>query len=361
MAKRPKRDRYTSLVVDRHGRQRCRFRHNGVDCYLPHREHPDYKAAYELALAQSAGVVGVGPRAIPRSVNALLPLYYRSIKFKRGGDEWRATRRRVLEDFAKEFGNDLVGDFRAKDIDAILGAKLEKQKVGKRTVGGTSAALRLREQLDLLFKFAVKQEWIATNPVEHSEEVEHKGAGFYPWNEDDIATFRAYWPLGTKPRLAMELVLWTGARRGDAHRAAPPRNGRVVFTAAKTAKEQDVPVAPMLQSAIEAMPSVGITTLLVTDYGKPFSRAGFGNWFKDKCLKAGLPRCTLHGLRKALARRSADLNASQQQLKALGQWSGDREVAIYIEGANRKQLAADALADVIAWEGAQKIVQPRDV
>jgi hypothetical protein len=48
----------------------------------------------------------------------------------------------------------------------------------------------LREQLFLLFKFAVKQEWIATNPVEQADEVEHKGEGFYPWTEEDIATFR---------------------------------------------------------------------------------------------------------------------------------------------------------------------------
>jgi hypothetical protein len=89
----------------------------------------------------------------------------------------------------------------------------------------------------------------------------------------------------------------------------------------------------MLQSAIDAMPAVGLTTLLVTAYGKPFTAAGFGNWFGDKCRAAGLPRCTAHGLRKALARRAADQGVQQQGLKALGQWSNDREVAtIYVEG-----------------------------
>lgn len=353
MAKR-KRDKYTSPSIDRHGRERWRFRHNGIDRYLPHPATKEYQAAYELALEQSSGITPISPRAIPYSVNALLPLFYKSIQFKRGGSDWQKTRRRVLDDFAAEYGNDLVRDFRPKDIDVILAAKLEKRTVEKKTIGGTHAALRLREQLELMFKFAIKQEWITANPVDHAEEIEHKSTGFYPWNEEDIAAFRAFWDYGTKPRLAMELVLWTGARRSDAHRTAPPKKGRLIFTASKTSKVQNLPVAPMLQRAIEAMPSVGITTLLVTEYGKPFSRAGFGGWFKDKCIKAGLPQCTLHGLRKALARRAADLKVSQQELKALGQWSSDREAAIYIEGANKKKMAEDALAEVIAWEDGQQ-------
>lgn len=350
MAKKAKQDPFTSLYIDRHGKERCRFRRNGYGCSLPHPSAKDYRAAYDMALAKSRGFVPLEPRAVPQSVGDLLPRFYDSVKFKRGGADWKRTRKQTLEAFRAEFGNDLVRNFRPKDIDRILARKVEKQVVGKRVVGGTSAAGRLREQLRLLFEFAVKQEWIASNPVEKSEEVEHKPQGFYAWTEDDIAQFRACWELGTKPRLAMELVLWTGARRGDAHRAAPPRNGRIGFTAAKTGKKQDVPVAPMLQQAIDAMPSVGITTLLMTEYGNPFSRAGFGNWFKAKCVNAGLPQCTLHGLRKALARRAADRGVQQQGLKALGQWSGDREVALYVAGANQRRLAESALVAVIEWE-----------
>jgi len=55
-------------------------------------------------------------------------------------------------------------------------------------------------------------------------------------------------------------------------------------------------------------------------------------------------------LRKALARRAADRRVSQQGLKALGQWAGDREVAVYVAGANQKELAEDALGAVIEWE-----------
>lgn len=353
MPRKRKLDPYTSIFVDRHGKERCRFRKGGLSCYLPHPSAKGYRAAYEAATAARPTIE---PRCIPRSINDLLPRFYETIGFRRGGDEWRRTRRQVLEAFREEFGNDLVADFEPQYIDLILARKMQQQVVKGRVVGGTSAAKRLREQLELMFKLAVKLGWISVNPVEDAEEITHKGEGFYAWTEDDIAQFRECWPLGTKPRLAAELVLWTGARRGDAHRATAPKDGRIKFKAGKTGKEQDVPVAPMLAAAIEAMPAVGLTTLLVTEYGKPFTRAGFGNWFKDKCMKAGLPRCTLHGLRKALARRAAEQGVQQQGLKALGQWAGDREVATYVAGANQRRLAESALAEVVAWERETNIV-----
>jgi integrase len=350
MARKRKLDPYVSAFVDRHHKERFRFRRNGFSCYLPNPTSKDYRAAYEEATLKALGSIPITPRAKPGTVGDLMPRFYASVGFRQGSDEWKATRRRVLEGFREEFGDDPVAAFRPKDIDAIIAAKLTRKKVGRRWIGGSHAALRLREQLEIFFDFAVRQEWRSDNPVEKSETVKHKKVGFHEWTEEEIAQYRAYWPLGTKARLAMELILWTGKRRSDAHRAAPPKNGRIAFTAKKTGKDQDLPVAPQLQAAIDAMPTVGITTLLVTEYGKPFTVGGFGNKVREWCDDAGLPQCTAHGLRKALARRAADRHVSQQGLKALGQWSGDREVAVYVAGANQKALAESALVEVIEWE-----------
>lgn len=356
MARKRKLDQYVSVFVDRHNKERFRYRRNGISVYLPSPSSKDYREAYREAELKAQGSVSIAPRAKAGSVSDLLTRFYGSMKFRQGSESWQKTRRQVLESFREEFGDEMVAHFRPKDIDVIVGAKLTRQKVGKRWVGGSHAAKRLREQLELFFDFAVRQEWRDDNPVSRSEVVRHKKTGFHEWTEEEIAQYRAFWPLGTKPRLAMELVLWTGKRRSDAHRAATPKGGRVAFTAKKTGKGQDLPVAPQLQAAIDAMPAVGLTTLLVTDYGKPFSVNGFGNWFKDKCERAGLPQCTLHGLRKALARRGAERGVSQQGLKALGQWSGDREVAVYVAGANQRKLAETALDAVIQWEREANIV-----
>ena len=80
------------------------------------------------------------------------------------------------------------------------------------------------------------------------------------------------------------------------------RDGRVALGAdedrAETGIELSIPVHPELRAIIDATRS-GHLTFLVTEFGKPFTSAGFGNWFRDRCDEAGLPQCSFHGLRKA--------------------------------------------------------------
>src|SRR5258708_33790786 len=100
---------------------------------------------------------------------------------------------------------------------------------------------------------------------------------------------------------------------------------------------------PALQEAINAMPSTGHMTFLVTAQGKPFSAAGFGNWFREVCNEAGPPkRCTSHGLRKAAATRLADRGATTTELKAWFGWKTDSEAERYTRNADRKSAAARA-------------------
>jgi integrase len=354
MARKRKLDPGVSVFVDRHGKERFRYRKGAFSVYLPHPSDKLYRQAYEAALARNP--LTITARSAPGTVDDALPRFYESLAFKRGQDAWRKDRRRILEAFRAEYGKFELRHFEPHLIDKILALKLTQRIVNGKKVGGSSAAVRLREQLLLFFRWAVKQKLIASNPVEDADTPIHKGEGFYRWTERDITTFRKHWALGTKPRLALELMLWTGTRRGDARLLPPPRNGRFVGKAGKTGKEFNLPVAPPLAQAIEAMPAVGLTTLLVTEYGKPFSAAGFGNWFKDQCRKAGLPQCTAHGLRKALTRRGAEAAVPQQGLKALGQWSDDREVATYVAGVNQTRLAENALGAIWEWERETNIV-----
>lgn len=348
MARKRELDPYVSSFVDRTGKERFRFRRGGVSVYLPPPGSREYRAEYEKA----KGNAGISGKVREKSVSDLVSRFYRTVQFRRTGEAWQKTMRQSIEPFREEYGNDLVCHFRPKDIEKILEDRFEKRIVAGKQMGGSASAERLREMLMRLFKLAMKLEWIDANPVTLSDPIRHDGPGFSPWSEDDIAAYRKRWPLGTKARLAMELMLWTGARRGDAHLMPPPSGGRFKWKAAKTGKLVELSVAPRLQAAIDAMPAgtVGAETLIITDFGKPFSRAGFGNWFGDRCKDAGLVNRTAHGLRKALARRAAQRNVSQQGLKALGQWEHDEEVRTYADSANRNQMAEDALAAVIEWE-----------
>lgn len=345
--------RYVSAFFDRHGKERFRYRKGAVSRSLPGPfNSPAFKAA--LKAAQNAEpVVKVAPRSNAGTVHDLVSRYYASATFQKAGAQRQRTVRGILESFRAEFGSDMVSGFRFDHIEAILLAKATKRTAGKRTVGGPVAAGSLHKQLKRLFRYAVKLGMIDTNPAELAEGVKAPKGGHTPWTEEQIAAYRKRHGLGTKARLAMEIFLWTGLRLSDGSRFGRThiKGGIVRYVQAKTGKELILPAAPQLIAAIEAMPMTGIETFLVTDYGKPFSPDGLGNKMREWCDQAVLPQCTAHGLRKALARRTADLGATQQQLKAVGTWSNDAEVATYVAGADQAKLADSALSKVIEWDG----------
>jgi hypothetical protein len=49
-----------------------------------------------------------------------------------------------------------------------------------------------------------------------------------------------------------------------------------------TGAQVDIPVL----EEVEAMPESEHLTLLVTEFGKPFTAAGSGNWFREQCTEA---------------------------------------------------------------------------
>ena len=103
----------------------------------------------------------------------------------------------------------------------------------------------------------------------------------------------------------------TGGRREDAVRLGPQnvRDGRIRFIQAKNEHrapvEVDIPLHPSLGAAIAARRSEHLT-FFVTEYGKPYTPAGFGNAMRDWCDQANLRHCSAHGLRKACATVLAD-------------------------------------------------------
>jgi integrase len=92
-------------------------------------------------------------------------------------------------------------------------------------------------------------------------------------------------------------------------------------------------------------------TFLTTTHSRPFTDAGFGNWFAKKCIAAGVPG-RAHGLRKAAAVRLAEAGASHSQIKAWTGHTSDSEVRRYIEAANLATLA-DAGARKMANHNSQ--------
>jgi integrase len=109
----------------------------------------------------------------------------------------------------------------------------------------------------------------------------------------------------------------------------------------------EIPVHLKLAEIIAATPMVGVNTFLVTSFGRTYSPAGFGNWFREVCDAAGCLDVSAHGLRKATARRLAEIGCSAPQIASITGHASLSEVQRYIEAANRKHMAREGMAKLI--------------
>jgi integrase len=126
------------------------------------------------------------------------------------------------------------------------------------------------------------------------------------WSEAEAARFEAVYPIGTKERLALALLLYTGQRVSDVARMGwqHVKGKWIAVRQEKTDTPLMLKMHPDLVRILAAVPRSNLT-FLVTDRGAAFSAAGLSNWFGKRCRAAGLSHCTAHGLRKlALTRRA---------------------------------------------------------
>lgn len=190
---------------------------------------------------------------------------------------------------------------------------------------------------------------VSENPAREVAYLEgNNPSGWHPWTTEEVQQFEARHPIGTKARLALSLLLYTGQRRSDVIRFGRQhvRNRTITFTQYKGRKRKPkkltLPILPALQRIIDASPC-GEMTFLVNDLKRPFTAAGFGNKFRDWCNQAGLRHCTAHGLRKAGATIAADNGATAHQLMAMFGWSTLKMAEEYTRSADQKTLARSAM------------------
>jgi integrase/recombinase XerD len=136
-------------------------------------------------------------------------------------------------------------------------------------------------------------------------------------------------------------------------------DGAITFVASKTQRRLRepllIPMLPELVEALEAMPPSKVVilrpaaTFLTTSSGQAFkSAASFGNWFRHRSDEARLPKhLSAHGLRKATARRLAELGCSAHQIAAVTGHATLTEVQRYTAAADRKRLAQEAMSKLI--------------
>ena len=336
--------KYVQRYKDRHGKVRHYFRRPGYRrVALPGEPgSPSFTSAYNQAL--NGAPVGPVCRAPTGSLSSVLFDYYQSASWADLKPQTQATYRAILDRFRERFG-DLPAD-------ALTSAHVRKLiDSGADKPGATRT---LMKRLRGVYAFAVSRGLVRHNPFA-GVALPREGKGFRPWSDAEIDQFLAYWPEGSRARLALLLLLHTGQRRSDVVRMGPRDLRCGVLTVVQTKGRKgrpecslDIPLQPDLLRAINDLPKGGATFLL-TAYGQPMSPAGFSGWFTECAAKAGLQKgCSPHGVRKAAARRLAEAGCTAHQIAAITGHKSLREVERYTQAAQQKGLAIAAMAKL--WE-----------
>jgi integrase len=173
---------------------------------------------------------------------------------------------------------------------------------------------------------------------------EKGGEGFPVWTEDDVAAYERRWPIGTKERVWLDVLLYTGLRRGDAVQLGRQhvRDGVATIRTEKTGVSVTIPILPTLAATLAAGPC-GELAYICGAGGQPLTKESFGNAFREACRAAGV-RKSAHGVRKIGATRAAENGATVAELEAIFGWQGGGMASLYTRAADRARLAKGAMS-----------------
>lgn len=309
-----------------------------LPAHLPE-NHPEFIRAY-LDAEKIAAAAKPKSRAKPGSIAALVEAWWQAPEFKRLAPSTRENFRRVASRIAEERGKALLRDLRPDHLRRDLRAF---------TPGAASNRFKVWRSM---LRFAVDAGLLTVDPSIGVRPPRAETRPHRQWTEDEVAAYRAHWPVGTPQRLAFEVIAWTAARCVDAvklgNQAVGP-DGWLRFVQQKTGQHVALPITANLPSWASPMEADRMMLLeclprdrmlwIVTQTGAPRSVKGLSQWLSASAKQAGLPDdCTAHGLRKYRAARLAEIGATPHQI---GAWIGDVSLGMvshYTRAADRKSI-----------------------
>lgn len=315
----------------RHGKLVFYFRRGkGPRVRLPAIDSDEFAEAYEAALAGS-------PRKKHRVIaNAgtlewLISRYRETTAYMGLSPATRKQRDNIFKGVTATAG---TADFR----------KITRKTIVEGRERRASTPAQSRNFLDAmrgLFRWALEAELVSVDPTAGVKNpTRPKSGGFEAWSEDDVIAYENRWAAGTKERVWLHVLLYTGLRRGDAVRIGRQhvREGVGTIRTEKTGTEVSIPLLPVLEETLRQGPT-GDLAFIVGERGQPLTKESFGNLFRKACNEAGLKGKSAHGVRKIGATRAAEAGATVAELEALFGWTGGTMAMLYTKTADRKRLA----------------------
>jgi integrase len=231
-----------------------------------------FKAEYEAAIAGKSAPRG---EAVGGTMQWLWDAYRKTGAWTHLAPATRRQRENIMLNVLKTGGAIAFGAITEGDIVAGLDRRAETP----------SAARNFLDTMRGLFKWAKGRGHVRKDPTAGVDPPKRRrSSGFAPWTQEDVTAYQAKWPLGTPQRVWLDVMLYTGLRRGDAARVGPGhvKNGVVEIATEKS------------------------------------------------------------GVRKIAATIAAENGATEAELDAIFGWTGGRMASHYTKTANRTKLARQA-------------------
>jgi integrase len=217
---------------DRHGNLRVYYRAKGVKKVRLHGTPwtPDFMAAYENAKGTvpkpAKNVIGVG------TWRWLCVKYFAECAdYRRLDPRTRHVRRLILESTfeeriapgsAKFFRDMPLSKMTADAVEVLRDRKLEYPEAANSRV----------KAIRQVFKFGVRKKFSPFNPARDVPYIRTGSTGYHTWTVDEVRQFETRHPIGSKARLALALLVFTGQRRSDIVRFGKQHvaAGKLTFT-----------------------------------------------------------------------------------------------------------------------------------
>ena len=292
---------------------------------------PEFDAEYRLAL----GAPPEPPsRAAKGSLRWLADQYRHSAAWAVLKPATRRQRENILKHVLDAAGTEPFLDVDQAAIRAAMDLKKDRP----------NAARNFLETMRGIFRWALEAQHIEVDPTVGIRAKRKTGEGFRPWTADEIARFEQRWPIGTRERLALDLLRLTGLRRGDACKVGRQhvKDQIIMMPTEKTGEVVCIPILPPLAASIAACPSKGLTFIAQAD-GSPMTTESVGNFFRLAVRSAGLTGISAHGLRKSAANMAAENGATVAELEAIFGWRGGGMASLYTRKADRVRLSKQAI------------------
>src|SRR5689334_14837026 len=177
---------------------------------------PEFNGRYEALLRGEADVKAkaASERSAAGTYGWLVDEYLRSPTFMRLDILTQKKRRGILLGTCAELVAPGSKDaFGSMPLAAVSTANLRVLRDRKAHV--PSAQVNRVKAIKAMFKWALAEEKVPYDPSRDLTVPPPPAGGHHTWTVEEVRQFEERHPIGTKARLALALLLWTGVRRSD--------------------------------------------------------------------------------------------------------------------------------------------------